>query len=403
MDKSQPFSKTTTEHESEDDTEITDLPELDTKEFSPVSWISHKVLNWQRSIAQHPRRWRLLSILSTGILLLAIVVIIGNSIAMSIAPHPVPVSEQPANNFVFSTRPPFNPFRYPHTDQPAAVYKGLKGPAENLAWSPDGKYFAGSGGIDDKIGIWDSHTRKEIVSYNGHTDDVLGLVWSPDGKSIATASRDKTIQIWNSTTGKLQSIIHNDLPVFSVAWSPNGREIAFGDDAGRIQLWDLQTNLKTAIWTGQIAAIFSLAWSPDGTKLASGSLDRTVVIRQVSDGQILWHYNHGDAVSTVRWSPDGKYLASGSFDTTVEVWNIQIKVLVRQYREHDNAILALAWSPDGKYIASSSNDETIQIMSLASGLPTMIYMTDTISVDWSPDGKLLVSGSHNGVITTWRT
>ena len=41
-----------------------------------------------------------------------------------------------------------------------------------------------------------------LVTYKGHSSGVGYLAWSPDGKRIATASADKTTQIWDAATGE---------------------------------------------------------------------------------------------------------------------------------------------------------------------------------------------------------
>ena len=36
-------------------------------------------------------------------------------------------------------------------------------------------------------------------TYQGHSDPVLAVAWSPDGQRIASASFDRTVQVWNTT------------------------------------------------------------------------------------------------------------------------------------------------------------------------------------------------------------
>jgi tetratricopeptide (TPR) repeat protein len=65
-----------------------------------------------------------------------------------------------------------------------------------VAFSSDGKTLA-SASWDKTIKIWDSSTGKVIRTLSGHSSSVNGVAFSSDGKTLASASTDNTIKIWD--------------------------------------------------------------------------------------------------------------------------------------------------------------------------------------------------------------
>ena len=47
-----------------------------------------------------------------------------------------------------------------------------------------------------------SYAEKERATLEEHTSGVLSVAYSPDGKTLASGSGDKTIKLWDVTTGK---------------------------------------------------------------------------------------------------------------------------------------------------------------------------------------------------------
>ncbi|MCE2697854.1 MAG: WD40 repeat domain-containing protein, partial [Anabaena sp. 49633_E8] len=99
--------------------------------------------------------------------------------------------------------------------------KGHESPVSSVGFSPDGKKLA-SGSGDKTIKIWDVTTGKVLNTLKGHEGYVLSVGFSPDGKQLASGSGDKTIKIWDVTTGKvLNTLKGHESPVYSVGFSPD--------------------------------------------------------------------------------------------------------------------------------------------------------------------------------------
>lgn len=75
-------------------------------------------------------------------------------------------------------------------------------------------------------------------------DGVTTVAISPDGRYVAAGSLDRSVRVWDTTTGylveRLESPDGHQDSVYSVAFSPNGRDLVSGSLDKTIKMWELQ-------------------------------------------------------------------------------------------------------------------------------------------------------------------
>lgn len=90
--------------------------------------------------------------------------------------------------------------------------------------------------------LWDVRELK-LVHALSIEDGISSVAISPDGQYIAAGSLDKSVRIWDTTTGYLVERLqnpdgHKD-KVYSVAFAPNGNDLVSGSVDKTIKLWEL--------------------------------------------------------------------------------------------------------------------------------------------------------------------
>ncbi len=289
------------------------------------------------------------------------------------------------------------------------TYRGHAAAVKALAWSPDGERIA-SGGDERTIQMWDATTGCNVFAFPGHRGVVNTLAWSPDGKRIASGGQDGTVQLWDAITGKhIFTYTGHASSVTATAWSPNGQYVASVSQDRTVQVWNA-FNRKT--YDGHTSDVVAVAWSPDSAWIASGSLDGTVLVWDVATGSSIRSYHHVDPVNALAWSSDGQRIASAGDGKKVRVRELTTGRIVVTYRRHTHAIHALAWSSDGQYIASAGSDRTVQLWSATTGSHKFTYRghADAVhAVAWNPvwgsempGGRRLASASADHTVQVWQ-
>jgi WD40 repeat protein len=291
------------------------------------------------------------------------------------------------------------------TDAALALLLGHGDRVSSAAYSPDGKRLV-SASRDKTIRLWDSETGLQIAVLSGHDNRVNSAVFSPDGAHILSSSSDKTARIWDASTGaQIMVLSGHDAPLTCAAYSSDAARIVTSSADNTARIWDARSGAMLAVLKGHGDIVNCAAISRDGTRVVTASYDKTARIWDARTGaQIAVLSGHSGALLNAQFSPDGQQIVTASEDKSVRIWDARTGGQLASLAVNGDTVFTAAYSPDGGRIVTTSADRLGRVFDAHSGKLLEViqgHMGIMYSATFSPDSTRIVTASQDTTARTW--
>jgi len=216
--------------------------------------------------------------------------------------------------------------------------------------------------------LWDIQEARYCTTLVGHTEGISDVSWSADSNLLATASDDKTVNIYDRNNGELIHTFegHSDV-VMCVDFNQSKNLVASGSFDKTVRIWDVNQKRCLHRLQAHSDSVVSANFNVEGTLMVTGGFDGFVRIWDVETGNCTKNFlikDQSTPVSFARWSPNGKYILVGSFDGTWKLLNSETGKIAKVYTGHvfnSYCIFASFFLSVAKCVISGSADNSVCI------------------------------------------
>jgi serine/threonine protein kinase/WD40 repeat protein len=275
-----------------------------------------------------------------------------------------------------------------------------------MALCTDGRTLA-TASMDHSIRLWDLEERRLIGPLHGHMSEVWTVGFAFDGKHLVSGAKDGSIHLWSLPRRARQTTLSGAYSL--LGFSADGRTLAVLDrESHRLVLKDAATFASQE--TLPIAAAGFGGWVP-----VALSANLQVIAQRTGAGTIQVYDRATRATNQIRTvdpgfdlvlSPDGRQLVAGGFGRGLRWWDLAGST---------NPPLRLGqgrvcFSPDGSTLLKITGAEGAELWDTAERRRRMVLKADFemgSASAFSPDGSLVAIASNplrsEQTIGVWET
>ena len=246
----------------------------------------------------------------------------------------------------------------------------------------------------------------------GHSSFVTGIAITPDSQKAVSTSQDKTLKVWDLTTGQeLFTLKGHAKSVEGVVITSNGKKAVSVSRDKIFKVWDLTTGRELLTFgNAKVSKIKNLLKITPANEFNKSRFNLIDLIIDLLEFIIVMTFRDirnstKENYHIIHVIPNSKILVSALESNTPIIWDLETGSQIVSLAGHRSVITAIALTNNGKRAVSASKDKTLKIWDLETGKDLLTFtkhQAAVTTVATAPNNsKLVMSGSEDGILKVW--
>ncbi|WP_433259826.1 protein kinase domain-containing protein [Actinosynnema sp. CS-041913] len=260
-------------------------------------------------------------------------------------------------------------------------------PSIFMAYSAEAGLIATT--FNEKVEVHRVSDGALVTTLTAHTADVSAMAFDPTGTTMASASMDGTIRLWDTAQWTARQVLSSSEGGLSaVTFSPDGTTVVGSGIGTSVYAWDSANGMPVARLATRSVTTFGVAVTGDGHTLLGVDSAGEVTVWSLLRSTLG---NRAGAVIGVAFQPGGDLLASVDGSGRMHLWDSAKSDLVKRVDAHKGAGYDVAFNPDGSEFATVGEDGVLVVWKTDGTEARRFSRPGTVftAVRFSPDGELI--------------